>query len=145
MTTPKPPSHDVSRGFLTQIRHIRTLLTYRHQASDFCKEDAEGYGAVSDCAVAATHHLRMVDKYAEKLEAGYEAAKGGGWMPITDKQKNGKYIIGFWSYLYPGDEAYTLGCGIIRWNKKANQWENSHDHDDAIYTHFLPLPNPEQL
>lgn len=58
---------------------------------------------------------------------------------IKDAPQDGTEIIGFWSYLYPGDKSLTRGFEVIWWN---NGWE-SHEGiaADGLYTNFM-IPQP---
>lgn len=64
------------------------------------------------------------------------------WQPIEAAPKDTE-ILGFGSYLYPGDGGRTIYYALIEWDGDAwRSWEGKHP--DGCFTHFMPLPEPPE-
>lgn len=127
--THNPPSRDVSRELFEKWLHKHLMNKYHHS-----EEQAEEY----------VNFYADDDEYAA-FQAGYEAAKGGGWMPIESAPKDGTEILGYWEYIYPGDDNKTYGRMIISWDGVLRCWESGDGSEPDLFTHWKFLDKPEQL
>lgn len=67
-----------------------------------------------------------------------------GWQPIETAPKDTD-ILGFWQYVYPGDEARTCGMVVISWDEETQSWTDGEEYvraESNLYTHWRPLPAP---
>ncbi len=67
------------------------------------------------------------------------------WQRIETAPKDGTDVLGFWSFVYDGDKAPTVGMDVISWHDMGviGLWR---DRDglcsDGVFTHWMPLPEP---
>ena len=66
------------------------------------------------------------------------------WRTIESAPKDGRPMLGFWSYLYHGDKYPTIGIDVIEWCEgRIKGWKDTDGvMQDGIYTHWMPLPEP---
>ena len=64
-----------------------------------------------------------------------------GWQLIETAPKDVP-VLGYWSYVYPGDVRETNGIDIIEWySGKFTGWKSEDGvASDGVYTHWMPLP-----
>lgn len=95
MTTPKPPSRDVSRELFEEfLKKSRINLNERITLDD------------------------LQYSFYSGRNVGYEAAKGGGWMPIDSAPKDGTEVL-VWA------NVASVAVVHLAWYRNAEEWERS--------------------
>ena len=69
------------------------------------------------------------------------------WRPIETAPRDGTRILGFWSYLYEGDDDVTCDMAVIAWDEYPDPigsgWNDGGGlATEGVYTHWHPLPEP---
>jgi len=75
------------------------------------------------------------------------------WQPIETAPRDGTEILGFWQYVYHGDNARTCGQRVIAWDKQWNGWLDDEgethtygavENKGGLFTNWMPLPEPPE-